>query len=102
MALDSVIFGGQTKGVPAHGVQDVVAVHAPEAGGDAGGHVVAAVPHGQPFAGWVGEEVQDGVVGFVRIIAGLVQVDFLPVGPPFLFDGRKVVRLVCHFRLLLF
>src|SRR5271168_807072 len=45
VVLDGSVFGGQAEGVPAHGVKNVEAAHALDAGDDVADRVIAHVPH---------------------------------------------------------
>jgi hypothetical protein len=53
-----VVFGRQSEGVPSHGMQHVVAGHAPEAPGDVARHVIVQVPDGQTLAGRIGKHFE--------------------------------------------
>ena len=90
--LDGGVFGGQPKGVPAHGVQHVVAAHAHDAGDDIGGHVVAQVTDADAVARGVGEEVQavegGAVGGFGRSVQVLLGPARAPLGVN--FGGTEV------------
>ena len=61
--LDGVLLGGQAEGVVAHRVQDVVAVHPPEAAGDVGAQVAQRVADVQPGPRGVREHVHREVLG---------------------------------------
>ena len=61
--LDGVLLGGQAEGVVAHGVQDVVPVHAQEPAGDVGAQVAQRVPDVQPGARGVREHVHHERLG---------------------------------------
>ncbi len=61
--LDGELLGGQAEGVVAHRVQDVVAVHAPEAARDVGTQVAQRVPDVQPGPRGVREHVHREVLG---------------------------------------
>ena len=66
--LDGVLLGGQTKGVPAHRMEHIVAERAFIAGEDIGGGVAFRVSNVQTRAGRVGEHVED--VEFRRELCG--------------------------------
>ena len=74
VVLDGGIFRRQAEGVPAHGLQHVLALHALVAGDHVRNGVVAHMPHVQ-FAAGVGEHGQ--------------AVEFLPA--VVLFHGKAVV-----------
>ena len=61
--LDRVLFRGQAEGVIAHGVQDVLALHAVVAARHIGGQIAQRVAHMQTLAGRVGEHVHGEVGG---------------------------------------
>ena len=85
--LDGVLFGGQAEGVPSHGVQDVVAVHAFETAPDIRRRIAFRMADVETGAGWIGEHVEN-VEFFPRLVAvhGLEGFVFLPEGLPFGFD----------------
>ncbi len=96
-SLDGVLLGGQAKGVPAHGVEDVFAEHAMVAGKDVGGGVAFGVADVEASSGGVGEHVEDVVFWVGRVEARVAWAGgakcgvLLPVGLPFGFDGREGV-----------
>ena len=55
--IDGIVFRGQAEGIPAHGVEHIVAAHPLKAGINAGGDVVTAVAHRQSRPGRVREEI---------------------------------------------
>ena len=84
-ALDGGIFSRQTEGVEAHGEEDVVAVHAHEAG------ACICRRHGIPVtdvqvAGRIRQHGQGVVLGFVGINIGMVQAIGFPFCLPFRFN----------------
>ena len=70
--LDCVLFGGQAEGVVAHGVQDVVPVHAVEAGDGVGCDVAQGVSDVQSLTRGVGEHVEEEERGALGEVAGQV------------------------------
>ena len=66
--LDGGVLGRQAEGVPAHGLQDIAALHALVAGDHVADGVVAHMPHVQPPAG-IGEH-GEAVVFFPPRILG--------------------------------
>lgn len=84
-----VLFGGESEGVPAHGVEDVKAVHALIACDDVGGGVSFWVADVEASARGVGEHVEDvvfrfgGIKAFVAGVGGAVGFVFGPVCLPF-------------------
>ena len=96
--LDGGVLGGEAEGVEAHGVEDVVALHAAEAGMDVrGGHGVPVadveVPRG---VGEHGELVPLGLIGvFVDAVEGVGGPAVLPLGLYFggvVSEGHPVLR----------
>ena len=69
--FDGVLFGGESEGVPAHGVEDVEAVHAFVAADDVGGGVALGVADVETGAGGVGEHVEDVVLGLGGVEVGI-------------------------------
>ena len=56
--LNGVLLRRQTERVPAHGMQNIEALHLLETTDDVGGGVALGVPNMEPRAGWVREHVQ--------------------------------------------
>ena len=54
-----VLFGGQTEGVPAHGVHYARAFHAIVAADDVGGGIPFGMSHVEPISAGVREHIQD-------------------------------------------
>ncbi len=96
--VDGVLLGGESEGVPTHGVEDVFALHAGVAAGDVGGSVTFGVADMEAGAGGVGEHVEDvkfaGGIGF-GFVGGGEGLFFVPVGLPFGFDRFWVVAWHC-------
>ena len=95
LVLDSGVFCGQAKGVPAHGLQHVLALHTLVAGDHVGDGVVAHMPHVQLAAG-IGEHGQA-----VKFLPGIVllygkAVVLQPMCLRGLFQGLWVVAFVHH------
>ena len=89
-------FRRQTEGVPAHRVEDIVALHPPHTGDDIRGGVPFRVTNMQPVAGGIGEHVQNVIFRFLRQLSAgwctknsMIGPSLLPLG----FDhvGRVVV-----------
>ena len=103
--LDGVLFGGQAEGVPAHGVEDVEAVHALVAADDVGGGVAFRVTDVEPGAGRVGEHVEDVILRLGGIEVGiarsggaegfLFEPALLPLGFEFV-EGEGFASVVAH------
>jgi hypothetical protein len=99
--LDRGVFGGQAEGVPAHGLQDVEALHLVEAGQHVADGVVAHVPHVQLARG-VREHGQAVVLGPGRIGMDAEGFGAVPVllggaldigGEVFVLHGRERSRM---------
>ncbi len=63
MVFDGVVLSRQAKGIPADGVEHVVALHPPLPGDDVKGGVAARVPHMKPGSGGIGELNQAVILG---------------------------------------
>ena len=89
-ALDGGVLRGQTKRVPAEGIEHVVAAHQLVAGEGVADHVVAEMAHVQRPRR-VGEHDQVVELGLGRVLADLEQPGSLPGRPPFGFDCLRIV-----------
>jgi hypothetical protein len=87
---DGGVLGRQAEGIPAHGVQHVLAEHALVAGDDVGDRVVAHVAHVQLAAG-VGEHGQAVELLAAEIIAGGEAAVLFPVLLRLALQGLGVV-----------
>ena len=104
--LDGVLLGGQSEGIPAHGVQHVIAIHALEAAPDVGGGVALGMADVESRAGRIRKHVQH-----VELLAAVVAVHrpeglvVRPVSLPLRLDLRRLVLLadkfVAHFSSIL-
>ena len=56
--LDGMLFGRETKGVPAHGVKDIEVIHPLVSRDDIRGGVAFRVPHVKSSSAGVGEHVE--------------------------------------------
>ena len=89
--LDRLVLRRQAKGVPAHGMQHRIALHAMVARDDIGRHVIAPVPDAQTVTGGVGEKVQ-AIEGRRALGIGCaVDASCGPVSSPLGFDGLGIV-----------
>ena len=88
--LDRRVLGRQTEGVPAHGLQHVVAAHAVEAGQHVADGVVAHMAHVQ-LARRVGEHRQAVVLRAARVFDRPEGVRRVPVLPGDGLDGGRRV-----------
>ena len=84
--LDRVVLCGQAKGVKAHGLEHVVALHALEAGIGVRGPVVVPVPDMQLCAGRVGEHLQNIPLPAFRLLVKLIDLCLFPPSLPFSLD----------------
>ncbi len=92
--LEGVVLGREPERVPAHRVQHVVPAHAVITRHDVGGHVIAAVPHGEPVPGGIREEVEAVELGLCRRVGRAVGVALLPEALPPGLDLLRVVAAV--------
>ena len=91
VVLDGEVFGGQAEGIPAHGVQDVIALHPALSCYDIQSGIGTGVPHVQPLPGGIGELHQRIVFGLGVVIFGVERTGLLPFFLPFRFDFLKFV-----------
>ena len=63
------IFGGHTKGIPAHRVQNIKALRAFPAGDDIAHHIVTRMAH-VDVARRIGEHLEDIIFRATRILVG--------------------------------
>jgi hypothetical protein len=92
--LQRGVLGRQAEGVPAHGHEDVVALHAQLAREHVVDGVVAHMAHVQLAAG-VGQHGAGVVLGLGRVLGDAVGVGGLPVGVGGALDGQ-VVEFFLH------
>ena len=97
--LDRVVLRGQAEGVPAHGVEHVIALHPALPGHDVQGGVGSGMAYVEPLSRGIGEFHQGIVFGFRVIVRGLEGLLLVPDRLPFLFHLMVVVR--CRHNLLL-
>jgi hypothetical protein len=96
VVLDGRVFGGQTEGVPAHGVQHVEAAHPFIAGQRVANGVVAHVADVQRAAG-VRQHLQHVILGAGGVLFRLVERRVaVPAVVPFQFQLLRVVLLFGH------
>ena len=93
LILNRSVFSGHTKGIPAHGLQDLFSQHALIAADHVADGVVAHVPHVQ-FAAGVGQHAKAIVLFLAAVLgdvkAALVVPSLLNTG----LDGLWVVRVL--------
>ena len=93
--LDGVLLGGETEGVPTHGVEDIESVHALVATDDVGGGVSFGVADVEASAAGVRKHVEDevfGLGGIEAVFAGTCGAVGLLVGPALLPAGFEFVE----------
>ena len=76
--LQRGVFGRHTEGIPAHGLQHVVALHAVITRQHITDGVIAHVPHVQLATG-VGEHRKAVILGFVRVLDSEIGTGIVPV-----------------------
>ncbi len=91
IGLDRMFFGGQSKGVKAHGVQDAFSSHASETADDVGSRVPLWVPDVQAFAARIGKHVENIKFAACRELWGPKDIIVFPVLLPFGFDCSGIV-----------
>ncbi len=96
--LARVFLGRQSERVPAGAVQDVEPPHALVPAQHVGRGVALEVPHVQPRAGRVGEEVDAVVLGRGRAIVGTERLVLVPVPLPARLDFAEGIAV--HRRVL--
>ena len=89
--LNGILFGRQTVGIVAHGVQDVVAAQTLVAGIDVGGDVAEGMPHVQPGSRGIGEHVEHVELRFVGSLFCAVSTLTRPSFAPALFNISEVI-----------
>ena len=72
------VFSRHTEGIPAHGLQHVITLHAVITRQHIADGVIAHVPHVQLAAG-VREHGKAVVLGSIRVLDGEISTGFLPV-----------------------
>ena len=90
VVLDGGVFGGQAEGVPAHGMEDVEAAHALDAGDDVADRVIAHVAHVHR-AGGIRKHFEDVVLWLCGIGFRLEHARFRPALLPLGFDLLWVI-----------
>ncbi len=92
--FDGVLFGGKAEGVPAHGVEDVLAAHALVTADDVGRRVAFRVSDVEAVAGGVGEHIKHVQLAGCfrgRLVGSGERGVPVPVGLPLGFDAFGVV-----------
>ena len=87
--FDGVLLGGESEGVPTHGVKDVKAVHLFVAADDVGGGVALGVADVESRAAGVREHVENVVLRLGGIEVGIARIR----GAVGLFGGPMVLPL---------
>ncbi len=90
--FNRVFFGGQSKAIPAHGVQNIFAIHAFEAADDISGRIAFWVTHVETASRRVRKHVEGIHFGFgTGCWFGLERRVLFPVVLPGRFDSSEVV-----------
>src|SRR5262249_9047374 len=89
--LAGMLFRGQAKGIPAHGMQNVVAAHPQVAAADVRGRVAFRVADMQAAARRGGKHVEDVALGLVRRVGGAEGFVLFPEALSARLDGLGVV-----------
>ena len=91
VVFHGIVFRGQAKGVPAHGVQHVIALQALFARHNVQRGIAARVPHVQALAGGVWELYQGVIFGQRKILFGGKRFLFIPDVLPLFFNCLEIV-----------
>jgi len=86
LQTDGGVFRGETEGVPAHGMEHVLAPHAVVAAQHVGGDVVPAVAHAETVPRRVGKEIQHIPLGAAVGRRGSIEPVLFPSVGPLGFD----------------
>ncbi len=97
--FDGVVLSRKAEGVPAHRVNDVVALHQLVAAPYVADDVASPVAYVKSVAGGIGEHIQTIIFWFFSVV-DIYRVLF-PVLAPFFFYCAVIVRC-CHYFTLLF
>src|SRR5690606_12519957 len=90
--LDRVLLRGQAKGVEAHGMEHVVALHAPAARNDVRGGVAFRMSYVETAPARIGAHIEDIILLAPRAAHGTNGLGLFPKRLPARFNGRMVVR----------
>ena len=93
--LDGGVFGREAKGIPSHGMQNVVTPHGHEPGHHIANGVVPDVAHVDPARG-IGKHLQAVVFGLAGLLFHPVEVMVLPVLLPLEFYSLGIVFFHFH------
>ncbi len=96
MILNGIVLRRQAEGIPADGIQDVIALHAALSGDDVQRRVGARMPDMQTRTGGVREFNQAVVFRLGMILLGSKGMLLLPNFLPFGFDFRGNIRRDIH------
>ena len=95
--LHRILFRRQAKGIPAHGVEDIVSLHPLVATPDVAGGIALGMPHVKPRPGRIGKHVQHidflpGGIAVYRTECLVPRPEILPLG----LDFRRFVDFAGH------
>lgn len=92
VVLDGELLSRQAKGVPAHRMEDVIALHPLHPGDDIGRGVAFGVADVEPLARGIGEHVEDVIFGTGEIMDVAIEgVLLLPCLFPFVLNRSEIV-----------
>ena len=91
VVFDGEIFGGQAKGIPAHGVQHIIALHPALSGYDIQRGIGTRMADMQSLTGRIRELHQRIVFGLGVVIFGMEYMGFFPLFLPLRFNFLKFV-----------
>lgn len=89
--LFGVLFGGESKGIPTHGVHDACSPHPLVSADDIGGRVAFGVPDVESVAARVGKHVEHVDLAVAREPGSGKGIVLGPEGLPFGFDDCRVI-----------
>ena len=93
--LDGILFGGQSVGIIAHGVQHIETLQTLEACIDITGDIAEWMAHMQARTAGVREHVEHIEFLFVLVFGNLIRLVLHPALLPFLLDFSEIVFHIC-------
>ena len=84
VVLDRELLSRKTEGIPAHWVEDVIALHSLHTANDVGSRISLRVSNVKTLAGWIREHIQRvefwfGEIVSVAVVGILIRPDFAPL-----------------------
>ena len=89
IGLNGIVFRRQAKGIPSHGMKDLIALQNFITADNITEHIAAPVTNMQTRTRGIGKHIQAVILWFFVIIH--IHLMFFPMGPPFFFNGRKII-----------